>query len=140
MGKKKRKGISIIETSVERARRIPQPRRQESNIHEYPTISFRHLCDKNGQLHDLEKKGLKQLSNFLRRVSGMTWSQIRCSDGINMKKIPITSLRHVLPSSVSEEEEIFEMRVSQRHRIWGFQNQSTFYVLWFDPKHAICLT
>ena len=61
----------------------------------------------------------------------MTWSQIRCSDGINMKKIPITSLRHVLPSSVSEEEEIFEMRVSQRHRIWGFQNQSTFYVLWF---------
>ena len=38
----------------------------------------------------------------------MTWSQIRCSDGINMKKIPITSLRHVLPSSVSEEEEILK--------------------------------
>ncbi|MFZ7936202.1 MAG6450 family protein [Bacillus thuringiensis] len=54
------------------------------------------------------------------------------------KKIPVSSLRYPLPGSVSEEEEVLEMRVSQEHRIWGFQNQSTFYVIWFDPTHAVC--
>ncbi|MBY0597675.1 MAG6450 family protein [Bacillus bingmayongensis] len=138
MGKKKRKGIGITNPQVTRSGRIPQPDLKQSTVHEYPTISFQHLCERNGQLDELNKKDLKQLSNFLRRVSGMTWSQIRLSDGIKTKKIPVSSLRYALPNSVSEEEEILEMRVSQEHRIWGFQNQSTFYVIWFDPKHAVC--
>ncbi|EOP46686.1 MAG6450 family protein [Bacillus cereus] len=133
---KKRKGI--VKPQIEETKRIPRPVVNQSTIHEYPTISFQHLCDKNGQLHELTKRDLKHLSNFLRRVSVMTWSQIRLSDGIKTKKIPITSLRYTLPNSVSEEEEILEMRVSQEHRLWGFQNQSTFYVIWFDPNHSVC--
>lgn len=118
--------------------RIPEPEPVISTFNNLPTISFFHLCDRNGQLSDLGKQDLKQLASFLRRMSSMSWSQIRTSDGIKMKKIPSYSLAYTLPSSVSEDEEIFEMRVSQEHRLWGFQNNGTFYVIWFDPTHSVC--
>lgn len=118
--------------------RIPEPQLVESTFNSFPNISFFHLCERNGQLHDLRRQDLKQLANFLRRLSAMTWSQIRTSDGIKMKKIPRYSLTYPVPPSVSEEEEIFELRVSQEHRLWGFQHNGTFYVIWFDPTHAVC--
>ncbi|KAB2335102.1 MAG6450 family protein [Bacillus mesophilum] len=139
-GKKdKRKRIKEPTTKSRKgSTRIPEPEVLVSTINENPTISFLHLCEKNCQLQDLGKQDLKQLSKFLKRISCMTWSQIRNSDGIKMKKIPTYSLAYSLPASVSEEEEIFEMRVSDGHRLWGFQNRATFYVIWFDPTHSVC--
>jgi hypothetical protein len=118
--------------------RIPEPSLNETTYNKFPNISFSHLCESKGQLQDLSKQDLKQLSNFLRRISSMTWAQIRSSDGVKMKKIPRHSLSYALPQTVSEDEDIFEMRVSQEHRIWGFPNNGTFYVVWFDPTHAVC--
>ncbi|MCK6203917.1 hypothetical protein KZX50_00450 [Bacillus infantis] len=125
---KKRKGSN----------RIPEPEPPTTTYNTLPTISFFHLCDRNGQLQDLGRQDLKQLSSFLRRFSCMTWSQVRRSDGIKMKKIPRYSLAYPLPATVSEDEEIFELRVSQEHRLWGFQNNGTFHVIWFDPTHSVC--
>jgi hypothetical protein len=135
MGKTKR--IKVKEPSKEK-KRIPEPRVSETTYNNLPNISFLHLCENNGQLHDLSKQDLKQLSKFLRRISSMTWSQIRSSDGIKMKKIPRYSISFSLPQTVSEDEEIFELRVSQEHRLWGFPNNGTFYVIWFDPTHVVC--
>lgn len=135
MGKTKR--IKVPEPRKQK-NRIPEPSVLETTINKLPNISFLHLCENNGQLHDLSKQDLKQLSKFLRRISSMTWSQIRSSDGIKMKKIPRYSMSFALPQTVSEDEEIFEMRVSQEHRLWGFPNNGTFYVIWFDPSHAVC--
>ncbi|MEY8345881.1 MAG6450 family protein [Niallia circulans] len=118
--------------------RIPEPIRQETTHHDYVTVSFTHLCERNLQLEELGKRDLKQLSNFLRRVSSMTWQQVRNSDGIKMKKIPRYSISYPVPQTVSEDEDIFEMRVSQEHRLWGFPNNGTFYIIWFDPTHAVC--
>jgi hypothetical protein len=133
VGRAKIKHPSYVSNS-----RIPEPNITSSTYNQFPTISFIHLCNRKGQLQDLKKQDLKHLSNFLRRISCMTWSQIRISDGIKMKKIPRTSLRYSLPDSISEDEEIFEMRVSQEHRVWGFPNGGTFYVIWFDPAHSVC--
>lgn len=102
-----------------------------------PFFSFEHLCERNYQLMDLGKRELKELHNFLKMISKMTWKQIRISDGLEYKTIPRDSLSCSVPKSVPDDARIDEIRVTQAHRIFGFRVESVFNVVWFDPTHGV---
>lgn len=125
----KRKQGSIPESATELKR---------STDDQAPLFSFEHLCDKNFYLYHLGKQELKELHSFLKKTSGMTWKQIRMSNGIRYKTIPRSSLSYRVPDSVPEDASIDEMRVSKEHRIFGFRVHGTFNVIWFDPTHDVC--
>ncbi|MGM1048414.1 MAG: MAG6450 family protein [Bacillota bacterium] len=103
-----------------------------------PLFSFEHLCDKNFYLFHLGRLELKELHNFLKKCSRMTWKQIRMSDGMGYKTIPRSSLSCRVPDSVPDDAGIDEMRVTQEHRIFGFKVNGIFNVIWFDPTHDVC--
>ncbi|WP_160045677.1 MAG6450 family protein [Paenibacillus sp. USDA918EY] len=124
------KGHGLIPSAVTELKR--------STEDQTPLFSFEHLCENNFYLHNLGKQELKELHNFLKKSSKMTWKQIRMSDGIKYKTIPRSSLTARVPSSVPDDASIDEMRVTQEHRIFGFKVNGIFNVIWFDPTHDVC--
>lgn len=111
---------------------------KRSTDNDTPLFSFGHLCDNNFMMHILGKTELKELHRFLKKISKMTWNQVRASESIGYKPIPRTSLSCAVPDSVSRDARIDEMRVTQEHRIFGFKAEGIFNIIWFDPTHDIC--
>lgn len=75
----------------------------------------------------------------------MTWQQVLQSGGKGERKAGLgfteyddTSLRKVTrPTRLSPEIKIAGIRVDQKMRLFGAYHDHVFYVLWFDPEHAI---
>ena len=71
------------------------------------------------------------LMKTLKTMGKLSWSEIKCHTGLRMKSI---ETRHELPSGVSPEINLLELRVSRTSRIHGFRVDRVFQVLWFDPR------
>lgn len=104
--------------------------------------------DPTAQCFSCWAKGeLEAFSNFVRKVSQMTWEQIRRSGGSAGHKTGLGFAFHkdnaVLPSkaktlqTVSEDTNYFELRISQKARVHGFRANSTFFLVLLDKDHEL---
>lgn len=110
-------------------------RENDSNI----VISFKYTCDNHCLLENWKKEDLKKLSSGLKRLSQLTWNELPSYAGFHYKHIPQTSLNKPLPTNISKDENIFEIRIDNNspRRIFAFRSQQAFNIIWFDLNHSI---
>lgn len=97
-----------------------------------------------------EKAELSQLSNFIRSFSQHTWDSVYKTAGkpgnktglgytpyhISEMKAGEDVLKRIR-ERVSEDISFFELRVSQKIRVHGFQSQSAFFLVLLDREHRV---
>ena len=111
---------------------------EENYDNEDIVISFKYTCEKNFLLKDWNKPDdLKDLNSCLKTISQINWIQFLTHKGLNAKVIRGENFTKELPSNISNDETIFEVRVSNSSskRLFGYRNKNIFYIIWFDLKH-----
>lgn len=102
----------------------------------YPVFSFIHVSDKHCPLSNWRGKELNELIVTLQTMEQLTWDNMKAHKGLNIK--PITKFAKPLPQRVSPDETIFEVKVCEVKRIFGYRTGNVFRVLWFDREHEVC--
>lgn len=96
------------------------------------------------------KEELAQFSNFLTTFSGHTWQSVYKSAGKSGNKVGLgytpynveqmkSGDEHFkkVQKAVSPDLNIFELRVSQKLRVHGFQSQAAFFLVLLDREHRV---
>lgn len=132
-------------------RSLVDPTRPSLVSDDHPTFSF-HYADRTyaGAWSWPTGDAAAELLHFLCEMSKLTWGQIlgQASGPARSrhKKHHAMDFDTVCPEAQARLaelrldeifEELFRFRLSGKCRLWGFRIDSTFYVLWWDPKHAI---
>lgn len=96
-------------------------------------------------LCEAEKGDIKHFMDSLRKLSSMTWQQVRDQGGKPGNKTGLAYTNypdHLLsmkrPANVSLDLEIAGFRAGSASRVFGVTIDNVFHVLWFDPHHRIC--
>lgn len=86
---------------------------------------------------------------FIKDVSSSTWSEIRSQTTgartghrkhheMGFEEVSSAAQRRISVLRLDEQfSELFRFRVGGRQRLWGFEVEGTFYVLWWDPDHQV---
>ncbi|MFD1675390.1 MAG6450 family protein [Alicyclobacillus fodiniaquatilis] len=106
-----------------------------STDHLYPTFAFDFVDENKFCLWDADKNYHRGLVATWKKMRSLSWSEIKNHTGLRMKRI---ETKHTLPTNVSEDIELLEIRVSLEGRLHGFRIDELFQVLWFDPEHEVC--
>ena len=102
------------------------------------SIDLKYYHSKSECFSDWQKDELKKFSRFLNKVQGMTWTQICADGGLSYcnHKGP-ASRGFTRPSGLSLDVNLCELRVDGKARVHGFQDSSSFYLIWLDRGHAV---
>lgn len=96
------------------------------------------------------KDELAQFSNFLATFSTHTWSSVYKSGGKGANKAGLGYTRYDIDEMkagyehlkkvtniISPDINVFELRVSQKLRVHGFQSQAAFFLVLLDREHRV---
>lgn len=85
----------------------------------------------------------------LHSLEKMTWSTI-CqanggrSSGTNSHHIDVSDFAPEAQKRFKElkidESELFSLRLTGMHRLWGILDNGVFTVIWSDPEHKVCIS
>ena len=110
--------------------------RDEGN--EQPLISFLHTCDRHFLLSDWKGVELDALIRFFKKVESHTWNEIILGQGgLRCKRIDTKQCSANLPSNISLDISLFELRVDDLRRVFGHRVGRALRVIWFDNKHGV---
>jgi hypothetical protein len=146
---------AIPQLAAESAR-IPRALKQVTeNVgsHLCPTFSFA-LADNAYQgdwgWHLLDAEASKRLMTFILDVSRLTWAEVRGRTGAGNTKKHRIHHDHAISNLCSTAQtlllgqryvelggEVFSFHVDALERLWGFELNGVFYVVWWDPKHLV---
>ena len=89
-------------------------------------LASEHVAELQQQLADLETQTVHALTN---------------SD--ELKPIAVTDIAREAQQRLRDIEqedvdELWELRLRDRRRVWGIVQGSFFYLLWWDPSHTVC--
>ena len=94
------------------------------------------------------KEELKKFSNFLSTLAGHTWTSVYKSGGKNKTGLGYTQyhvdemkaggshIKKVL-EHISDDINLFELRISEKMRVHGFQCGAAFFLILLDREHAV---
>lgn len=137
MGKKSIR-IKSLETKGKRIgeKAITVTTRDEGN--EQPLISFLHTCDRHFLLSEWKGEEIDALVRFFKKVESYTWNQIILGQGgLRCKRIDPKQCSKDLPSNISLDISLFELRVDDLRRVFGHRVGRALRVIWFDNKHGV---
>lgn len=132
---------------MSKKKQIPNPRREAGRIPEsvtvikdklksgYPVLSFKHVSDNHCLLSDWISTEIKELISTFKMLEEVPWNKLH-STGLRLKAID--SFSKPLPPYISPDETIYEIRVCQKKRVFGYRTDDIFRVIWFDRNHEIC--
>lgn len=71
------------------------------------------------------------------------WSSVSGEGVGNIKGIPLSRLSqealHRLRAIKKDDlDQLYEIRVGGKPRVWGIKRGDAFHVLWWDPEHKVC--
>lgn len=110
---------------------VTQPERED-----YPVFSFLHSSDQHCLLSDWRGDELSELIKAFKTMEALPWNQLQRHHGLGFKVVD--SFSRPLPQAISPDETIFEVRVCQRKRVFGYRAGNVFRIIWFDRNHEIC--
>ena len=123
---------------------------KESSLKRNPYVVLKYFQESWECFSEWEREDLKLFSNFLRTFSSHTWDSVYKSGGkgenkgslgytqYNVKDMKKGS-SHLKKVSqlISEDLNFFELRVSDKIRLHGFQSQSAFFLVLLDKSHRV---
>lgn len=152
MAKKKPKTGAAVPLPAREPRLLPHAAEKEP-VSRPPSFSF-HYADTGGSppccfAPEVEAS---EVLRFMCSISTTSWAELRAMQTGNSGKrhrkhheIPIESLaataqqdlvRRKLDEVVGDD--VFRFRLDGTSRLWGFEVDGIFHVLWWDPNHEIC--
>jgi hypothetical protein len=97
--------------------------------------------DFGGAWHwNVDEPTLRRIHEKLSKLEGMTWKELRGSDH---KPIPVATLcsaaqKRLTKIKRDDYEQVYELRLGAKQRVWGIREAHVFYLLWWDPNHLVC--
>lgn len=75
----------------------------------------------------------------LKRLSGMTWSQIRNSPrhGLGSEKIGRSSIRAPIPAGITDDVDFIAIRFNGLAPLVGFRSNQVLHVVWLDRAFTL---
>lgn len=103
-----------------------------------PIFSFEHL-QPNWCVQDCQQEERSEMLDKLRRLSSLTWKQIRQENrhGLGTEIIARNSIRAAIPSFLTEDEKILAFRAFGRAPMVGYKSGRVFHVLWVDRTFTL---
>jgi hypothetical protein len=124
------------------AGKIPVPDKPDTTIkiEELQTISvsLKYYHPKSQCLSQWKRDELKKLSSFFIKLQALSLAQIRGHEGLgfcNHQGAPASGFSR--PRSLSPDVQLCEMRVDNKARVHGFQEGTTFFLIWLDRGHEV---
>ena len=121
-----------------------EPAYSGSTNHLPPAFSFLHFDQDSECPSAWASEEIKTLFVRLKVAAGMTWEQVIKSGGapgnktgLGFTPVDVKKCSRKLPMQLSDDIDLSEIRVSEKARIFGVRNESTYFVIWLDRNHAI---
>lgn len=75
----------------------------------------------------------------LKAYESMRWSDITVRDHrVLVSRLISQAQRRLSDLRLDDVDELWRLRLDGRKRLWGVRVRDCFYVLWWDPGHAVC--
>ena len=123
---------------------------KENSLKRNPYVILKYFQEGWECFSDWEKGELKLFSSFLKTLSSHTWETVYKSGGKGENKSGLGYTSYKLDDmkngsnhlkdvrkNISEDLNFFELRVSQKIRIHGFQSQAAFFLVLLDKNHRV---
>jgi hypothetical protein len=114
------------------------PNKESEN--ETVVVNFGELDTSYECLTDWNKKEITSFWEFLQsKIQIRKWQDIYDDNGLRKKEISISSLPKgdLLNDLKNRDVSIFELRVSQKMRVFGYRSRRYFMICWLDKGHRI---
>jgi len=111
---------------------------QKSDDSRTPLFCLHHL-QKGYCVLDCEKNEKAALAETLRKLSQLSWSQIRQAPrhGSGYEKISKNSIRAAIPPNVTEDTSIIAFRFCGKAPMVGYRLREVFHICWLDRKYTL---
>lgn len=95
--------------------------------------SFLNIC--KNTLHQLITKKFGE-------IEGLKWGQLKAngSHHVETYKLIKSAQERLLHLKMEDYDQLFSLRLSGKERVWGIKEGQIFFILWWDPHHAICIS
>lgn len=110
------------------------------------SISLKYYDPKHECLSAWQAADLRAFSSTVEKLRAQTWIQVLQSGGRSGQKVGLGCTKHRdsrrLPrfrwaDKISRDLDFYELRVTERARIHGFNVGAVFFVTWLDRNHQI---
>ena len=107
-----------------------------------PSFRFTYADKNRWTLSDWTPTEIKDLIEGLKKIEKYTWGQIKSHGSKNRGQSVGTGYKLIsdppaLPLEL-QKKDITEMRIDRKKRIFGFRENSVYYIIWFDRDHSVC--
>ncbi len=117
--------------------------------HDRPVFSFALIdrdYDGSWGWHLLTESESIRILNFFLEVATLTWNEVRSLTASGRKRHhyqDVQSLCNDARARIASKkfddisDRMFRFRLDGANRLWGFEEQGIFYVVWWDPDHKV---
>lgn len=99
-------------------------------------LNFSNLDNEKDGFDKLEKEEKNAFITTFIMFSNMTWKEITNSDGLDYKKYtPSNRSDDVFRNTKWNKKDIYKFRCSKKYRCFGYREEDTFFVLFFENDH-----
>ncbi len=84
-----------------------------------------------------------EVSARLRSFESMPWSAIlvaakKQNHTIQVEDLSKPARDRLVEIRLDDRDQLISLRLSNKERIWGFLEEGTFNLVWWDPEHQVC--
>ena len=123
---------------------------RENVTNKNPYVVLKYFQQEWECFSEWDKEELRAFSSFLSTLSSHTWSSVYKSGGVGPNKVGLgytkydlstmkagsTHLEKVI-NKISPDIDFFELRVTQKIRVHGFQSCAAFFLVLLDREHRV---
>lgn len=142
--------LNSIETKIFDLPYFKKDGSKENSFKKNPYVVLKYFQESWECFSEWEKAELKLFTNFLQTISNHTWETVYKSAGKGVNKAGLgytpykieemksgSSHLKKVRNSISDDLDFFELRVSQKIRVHGFQSQAAFFLVLLDKDHRV---
>ena len=135
MAKKTKRRIPIEQYTNSRNPKIPTQAYiiDDARISEAVTFSFKNSCENHFLLSTWKDRELSDLIKTFKTMESLDWNQIYQHNGLRYKLID--QCPRTLPHGIPPDVSIFELRVNEKSRLFGYRSDNICNIIWFDNNH-----
>lgn len=90
----------------------------------------------------ITKEKLVEVHSKLCQVEELTWAEATIG-GKPVKNIKVATIckeaqKRLQDSKLNDVDDVWEIHISGKCRIWGLRVDPAFHLLWWDPEHTVC--
>lgn len=79
------------------------------------------------------------VAKCIKHYESMKWQDIFSRDHrVKLSRLVPAAQKRLISLRLDDVDELWRFGMNSRKRLWGVRFNAIFYVLWWDPEHAVC--